>query len=96
MDAFISQSHQKYWKFVTNRLQNHGSAEAGDIQHRHAHITPMLNVAGLGRSTIFQLVRDGFSIFLVELRDKCINRSLHMTGHSQVASILQESGTTLH
>ena len=60
------------------------------------HIAPMLNVAGLGRSTLFQSVRDEPSIFLVGLRDKCIHRSSQATGHSQVASILHESGAILH
>ena len=60
------------------------------------HIAPMLNVAGLGRSLIFQSVGDGPSIFLVELRDKRIYRSSQATRHSQVDSILHESGTIPH
>ena len=54
------------------------------------------DVAGLGRSTIFQSVRDEPSIFLVGLRDKCIHRSSQVTGHSQVAPILHESGAISH
>ena len=54
------------------------------------------DVAGLGRSTIFQSVRDEPSIFLVGLRDKCIHRSSQVTGHSQIALILHEIGAILH
>ena len=59
-------------------------------------IALMLNVAGLSRSATAQPVRYGHPIFLVELKDRCILRSSHVTRHSQVASLLQENRAMLH
>ena len=95
MDAFISQSHQKHCRFVTNQLKTVDLPRPAAFSIGGMCMS-MLNVAGLGRSTIFQSVRDGPSMFLVEPKDKCIHRSSHVTGHSQVASILQESGAIPH